>query len=189
MVSKIGESMELKFDDLLTAAFFAAQKHRVQTRKDTQQTPYINHPLEVAKTLAVDGGVTDVDLLMAAMLHDTVEDTETSMEELAEHFGTRVAALVAEVTDDKSLTKGERKRLQVDQAPKKSDAAKQLKIADKICNARDIIQRSPAGWNNERKRRYLEWANNVVVGCQGVNAKLDVLVKKVIQDGLNELSE
>ena len=173
---------------ILEAAFFAAGKHRDQRRKDSYQSPYINHPLEVAKILAVDGRVTDVELLMAALLHDTVEDTVTSMDELVELFGQRVASLVAEVTDDKSLPKAERKRLQVETAPKKSDAAKQLKIADKICNVRSINRQSPVGWDDERKIQYLNWAQAVVEGCKGVNQDLDLLVNQIIQDGLVTLN-
>ena len=160
---------------LLKAATFAAQKHRHQRRKDVEASPYINHPLGVASVLAVEAGVTDEVLLVAALLHDTVEDTETSFQELEEKFGARVRTLVEEVTDDKSLPKTERKQLQVDLASRSSGEAKQLKIADKICNIRDIATSPPARWSLERKAEYLEWTRRVVEGCRGINSRLDAL--------------
>jgi len=158
---------------LLRAAAFAAEKHRHQRRKDAEASPFINHPFAVATVLALEGGVTDESLLVAALLHDTVEDTETTFEELEETFGTAVRTLVAEVTDDPSLRKRARKQLQVEHAPGSSDAAKQLKIADKICNVRDIATKPPAGWTEERKVEYLIWTRRVVAGCRGVNPGLD----------------
>ena len=161
--------METDLARLLRAASFAADKHSSQRRKNTDASPYINHPLAVAAVLASEGGVTDVELLAAALLHDTVEDTDTSSEELARCFGPAIAGLVAEVTDDKTLPKSRRKQLQVEHAPDKSPAAKQLKIADKICNIRDLDMTSPAGWDLERKVQYVDWAERVVAGCRGVN--------------------
>ena len=158
---------------LLQALSFAAHKHRDQRRKDADASPYINHPIAVATVLAVEGGLTDGELLVAAVLHDTVEDTQTTFEELTEHFGAGVARLVRELTDDKTLPKAERKRLQIEHAPASSVAAKQLKIADKICNIRDIASNPPTDWPIERKREYLVWSESVVNGCRGVNASLD----------------
>ena len=158
---------------LLKAAAFAAEKHRHQRRKDAEASPFINHPLAVATVLAVEGGVTDEPILVAALLHDTVEDTQTSLEELEKTFGPTVRNLVAEVTDDKSLPKQTRKDLQVEHAPESSERAKQLKIADKICNVRDIATRPPAGWPEQRKAEYLDWTRCVVAGCRGVNPRLD----------------
>jgi guanosine-3',5'-bis(diphosphate) 3'-pyrophosphohydrolase len=158
---------------LLRAAAFAAEKHRHQRRKDAEGSPFINHPLAVATVLAVEGGVTDEAVLVAALLHDTVEDTETTFEELEATFGTTVRCLVAEVTDDTSLVKRARKQLQIEHAPGSSDAAKQLKIADKICNVRDIATKPPAGWSGQRKAEYLDWTCRVVAGCRGVNPALD----------------
>jgi guanosine-3',5'-bis(diphosphate) 3'-pyrophosphohydrolase len=164
----------------LQAAEFAADRHRDHRRKDAGASPYINHPLAVAALLARKGGVDDVTLLMAALLHDTVEDTATMPEELAGWFGEDVRALVAEVTDDKSLPKARRKQLQIENAPHKSDRAKQLKIADKICNLRDLNGDSPADWDHDRKRQYLDWAERVVAGCRGVNEKLDALFDNAV---------
>lgn len=158
---------------LLKAVAFAAEKHKDQRRKDANASPYINHVIAVASVLAEEGNVTDEDILVAAILHDTVEDTETSYSELAEHFGTTVAGIVREVTDDKTLGREARKRLQEEHAPRASAQAKQIKIADKICNIRDIMHNPPANWPIERKREYLLWTTRVVAGCRKVNDLLD----------------
>ena len=160
---------------LLDAAAFAADKHSRQRRKDAAASPYINHPLAVARILAAEAGVRDEDLLLAALLHDTVEDTATSFAELERLFGARVRQIVGEVTDDKSLPKATRKNLQVEHAARASDAAKLLKISDKICNVRDITHHPPADWSAARKTEYLAWAKTVVAGCRGINAVLDKL--------------
>jgi len=157
----------------LSALAFAARKHRNQRRKDIEGTPYLNHVIEVVEALVRDGGVTDEAMLVAALLHDTVEDTDTTFEEIEAAFGGDVAALVREMTDDKSLPKLERKRLQVEHAPHASRRAKQLKVADKICNIRDVAASPPSHWPLDRRRNYLDWAERVVVGCRGVNAHLD----------------
>ena len=158
---------------LLQALTFAADKHSGQRRKDAEASPYINHPIAVATVLAAEGDVADEAILLAAVLHDTVEDTKTTFAELEERFGTDVAGLVREVTDDKSLPKAERKRLQIENAPKASGPAKQLKIADKMCNVREIACNPPADWPLERRRKYLTWSEAVVHGCRDVNPKLD----------------
>jgi guanosine-3',5'-bis(diphosphate) 3'-pyrophosphohydrolase len=158
---------------LLRALQFASVKHRNQRRKDANESPYINHLIEVAAVLAAEGRVTEDALLAAAALHDTVEDTETTFAELEEHFGGTIAELVRELTDDKSLRKEQRKQLQIEHARTASAGAKQLKIADKICNLRDIALSPPANWPLERRREYLTWATQVVEGCRGVNQYLD----------------
>jgi len=173
---------------LLWAIKFAAEKHRNQRRKDADATPYINHPLAVAETLAVIGGVQDLDLLLTGILHDTVEDTGTKPEELEEHFGAEVRALVAEVTDDKSLPKAERKRLQIENAPHKSSRAKQLKLADKICNIGDITATAPATWELDRKLAYLDWAEQVIAGCRGVNDNLEKHFDELVKRKRTELA-
>jgi guanosine-3',5'-bis(diphosphate) 3'-pyrophosphohydrolase len=162
---------------LFRALSFAARKHRTQKRKD-HETPYINHPLEVTEILVTAGKIRDAEVLAAAALHDTIEDTETSAEELRTAFGDRVMSLVKECTDDKSLPKEERKRLQVVHAPDKTPAAKAIKIADKISNMRDISERPPADWTLERKRNYIKWADEVWQGLKGVNAGLDKLFEE-----------
>ena len=158
---------------LLIALRFAAEKHRRQRRKDTEATPYINHPIAVAELVARVGEVSDVTMLQAAILHDTIEDTATTAEELETHFSKPVSLLVQELTDDKSLPKQERKRLQIEHSPHLSTAAKQIKIADKICNLNDISATQPADWPLQRKLDYLDWAERVVAGCRGCNPDLD----------------
>lgn len=172
---------------LLQAAAFAAGKHTSQRRKNVDASPYINHPIEVATLLATDGGITDVELLMAAILHDTVEDTETSFAEIAELFGADVKDLVAEVTDDKSLEKHRRKQLQIEHAAHKTDRVKQLKIADKTCNIRDIDADNPNGWELGRKLQYLDWAEQVVQHCRGINAALDARFDEAVQGAREKL--
>ena len=158
---------------VLQAASFAAFKHRGQTRKGHRKYPYINHPIAVAELLAGVGGVTDPVILMGAMLHDTVEDTGTTFEELQEAFGAEVADLVREVTDDKRLPKEVRKQRQVEHAPGASVRAKILKLADKSVNVYDVVHDPPSDWTVMRRREYVEWAERVVAGCRGVNEPLE----------------
>jgi guanosine-3',5'-bis(diphosphate) 3'-pyrophosphohydrolase len=159
--------------DLLRAVEFAAEKHRDQRRKGAGASPYINHPIEVAAMLANVAAVQDVAILAAAVLHDTVEDTRTSPEELEAAFGREVRLVVQEVTDDKKLEKADRKRLQVEHAPYLSPAAKLIKIADKIANVREVTEKPPSDWSATRRREYLDWAERVIAGCRGVNAALE----------------
>jgi len=158
---------------LLKALAFAAHKHRDQRRKDAEASPYINHPIALADVLVNEGGVTDYEVLCAALLHDTVEDTATTHEELVDAFGSRIARMVAEVTDDKQLPKQERKRLQIEHAPHLSEGAKQIKLADKISNVRDVTHRPPAKWSLERRKEYLDWTEQGVSGLRGSNPTLD----------------
>jgi len=158
----------------LTRAYnFAAAKHAGQARKGEAGEPYVNHLTEVAQLVAQATGGEDVDLVIAAVLHDTVEDTQTTFDELAAAFGPRVAALVAEVTDDKSLEKSERKRLQIEHAGHASAGAKIIKNADKTSNLRALATSPPAGWSDQRKTEYLDWSLAVVARCRGVNAWLE----------------
>ncbi len=173
---------------ILQATSFAAEKHAQQRRKNTAASPYINHPIEVAFHLSSVGGIVDEDILIAALLHDTIEDTDTSKAEITQLFGDAVAALVSECTDDKSLPKVERKRLQIVNAPKKSPGAKMIKIADKTCNLRSILSDPPQGWSLSRQYEYFVWAENVVSGLLGHNAALDDEVKRVLSLGLEQLS-
>ena len=158
---------------LLRAIAFAADKHRDQRRKDAGETPYINHPIALAEVLANEGGVADVEVLCAAVLHDTIEDTRTTQQELVDAFGARVAGIVAEVTDDKQLEPAERKRLQVEHAPHLSPEAKLVKLADKICNLRDAAERPPHKWDLGRRREYFDWAKRVIEGLRGVHPRLE----------------
>lgn len=161
---------------ILRTAAFAAHKHRNQRRKDREASPYINHPIALADLLANEAGITDLEVICAALLHDTVEDTETSYEELVEHFGQPIADIVMEVTDDKSLDKATRKKLQVEHAAHISTKAKLVKMADKTCNLRDIANSPPHDWSQERKQEYVNWACVVVsAGLRGENNILDKL--------------
>ena len=158
---------------LIGALAFAADKHRNQRRKDAEASPYINHPITLAKILAIEADVEDGPVLCAAVLHDTIEDTETTHEELAAQFGREIAEVVLEVTDDKSLPKAERKQLQIVHAPDLSRAAKLVKLADKIANLRDVADHPPAEWPLERRREYFDWAKRVVEGLRGTHARLE----------------
>ncbi len=172
---------------LLRAIHFAADKHREQRRKGSDASPYVNHPIQVAELLARVGGVRDLVLLQAAVLHDTVEDTETTLDELEREFGPSVRAVVAEVTDDKSLPKQERKRLQVEHAPHLSAEARQLKLADKICNVGDVAHDPPADWKLERRIAYLDWTEKVAAGCRGVNEALEREYDGVLREARERL--
>jgi len=161
---------------VLRAAEFAAHKHRDQRRKDASASPYINHPLALASILANEGGVTDAATLCAALLHDTIEDTKTTHAELVEAFGQEIADVVAEVTDDKSITdKAERKRLQVEHAAHISPRAKRVKLADKIANLRDVAHSPPHDWPLQRRREYFDWAKSVIDRLRGVDALLEAV--------------
>ena len=163
-----------------TAAFiravaFAAEKHRNQRRKDAEASPYINHPIALANVLANEGGIEDPNVLCAAVLHDTIEDTETTAAELESHFGSRITSIVLEVTDDKSLEKHVRKQRQIEYTPHSSPEARLVKLADKICNLRDILASPPADWSAERKQGYFDWAAQVVAGLRGTHQRLEAV--------------
>jgi (p)ppGpp synthase/HD superfamily hydrolase len=159
--------------ELLRTVYFAAQKHRDQRRKDAEGSPYVNHAILVAERLVSVGGVQDLALVQAALLHDTLEDTDTTGDELEREFGRPVRLLVEEVTDDKRLPKAERKRLQIEHSAELSAGAKQIKLADKLCNVEDITHRPPHDWSLERRAEYLEWSRRVVDGCRGANPALE----------------
>ena len=172
---------------LLQAAHFAADKHRDQRRKGVRNTPYINHPLEVAEILNRVGGIEDAEVLAAAVLHDTIEDTVTSAKELERRFGKRVAALVEELTDEAGLTWQQRKRHEIDHARHLSPDAKRIKIADKMCNVSDTISNPPGEWTLQRRRDYLEFAELVADGCRGIDARLDAEFDRVLAEARQRL--
>jgi len=172
---------------ILRSLDFAATRHKSQFRKGEEKSPYINHPIQVANLLVNEAGETDPVLLSAAVLHDVVEDTVNSVEErdlLVEEirviFGEEILSLTLEVTDDKTLIKEERKRLQVEQAAHKSVRAKKLKSADKIMNIRDLMNCPPIGWTRNRVIDYLDWCEKVNEGVHGVNEKLDSLFEEAL---------
>jgi GTP diphosphokinase / guanosine-3',5'-bis(diphosphate) 3'-diphosphatase len=170
---------------VIKAAVFAAEKHKYQRRKGFNQVPYINHPLKVAKLLS-DCGENEENLLIAAILHDIIEDTDATGEELASEFNPEISKIVLEVTDDKEMPYAIRKELQVKRAPSLSEQARKLKVADKICNIRDILN-YPLDWSTERKLSYLDWAKQVVSGCRNLNEELDKLFDQTLQEGLDKL--
>ena len=172
---------EFDFSQFIKALQFAAEKHKAQKRKDGV-IPYINHPIEVTRILWETGGVRDISTLLAALLHDTVEDTNTSPAELREHFGEDVMGLVLEMSDDKSLPKPERKRLQVEHAPHKSPRARQIKLADKITNIQNLIRYPPIDWSLERKREYLDWSKRVIDGLRGHNPDLEAAYDQALAE-------
>jgi guanosine-3',5'-bis(diphosphate) 3'-pyrophosphohydrolase len=162
------------------ALAFAAHKHRDQRRKDEGASPYINHPIALANILVNEGGITDHVVLCAAILHDTIEDTETTYEELVGAFGREIADVVAEVTDDKSLHWRDRKQLQIEHAAQASPRAKLVKLADKTCNLRDLAATPPPEWSAERRREYLNWSTKVIAGVRGINPALEAAFDKVV---------
>lgn len=158
---------------MLKAIEFASRKHRDQRRKDAIRTPYINHPIALAEVLWFEGRVRSSVTIAAAILHDTIEDTETTPEELKGIFGAEVASVVEEVTDVIWLSKSSRKKLQIAKAARASLKARQVKLADKICNLRDILASPPAGWSLQRQREYFDWAKLVVDQIRGSNKLLE----------------
>jgi (p)ppGpp synthase/HD superfamily hydrolase len=172
----------------ITQAFdYACRKHAAQRRKGERGEPYVNHLAEVANLVAEASSGADADLIIAALLHDVVEDQGVKRDEISALFGEPVATIVMEVTDDKSLPKADRKRLQIEHAAHISVPARILKIADKTSNLR-AIQLSPPPWPRARKRRYFAWAQAVVANARGVNpaieAAFDAEYERAVQVGL-----
>ena len=161
---------------LIKALTFAAAKHRNQRRKNFDASPYINHPISLVNILCNEVHITDINVICSALLHDTVEDTETTAEELAIEFGQEISCIVMEVTDDKSIAvRQERKQLQIKHAPHISNSAKLLKLADKISNLRDLAVDPPATWNLQRQREYFDWAKQVIDQLRGTHTELEEL--------------
>lgn len=168
---------------VVDALQFAADAHREQRRKD-RVTPYINHPIELLRVLAVEGSVGDDEVLMAAALHDYLEDccgepgqptVEEGRQQLRRRFGERVLACVEALSGDETLPKEERRRLQVDHATALSPDARLVKLADKVANLRDILASPPAGWSTERKCEYFDWAKSIVDQIRGTHPVLEGL--------------
>jgi guanosine-3',5'-bis(diphosphate) 3'-pyrophosphohydrolase len=168
---------QFQMDTILAAVAFAAHKHSDQRRKDAKASPYINHPIALARILREEGKVEDPAVIAAALLHDTLEDTQTEYQEIKGLFGAKIADMVVEVTDTKWLKKHLRKRLQISKASRSSEGAKLIKLADKIANLRDIIASPPANWSVERKREYFDWAKRVVDGVRGTNVRLEKAIR------------
>ncbi len=173
---------------LLHAAQFAAEKHKHQRRRDSAETPYINHSIRVAAILN-EVGIYHAGVLCAALLHDTVEDTDTSPEELSERFGSDVSGIVMELTDDKSLPKAERKRLQVEHASDLSYGAGLVKIGDKIANMENIISDPPVGWSLDRQQAYFEWSRDVVSNIPNKHKGLEFVFQSTYERGMRHFAE
>ena len=166
---------------LVKATSFAARKHKDQRRKDDASSPYINHPVALADVLVHEAGVTDLQTIVAALLHDTIEDTQTTPEEIELHFGATVRSVVEEVSDDKSLGKQACKQMQIVKAPGLSSRARAVKLADKICNLRDVVVNPPSGWGLERRQAYFDWAKRVIDGLRGEHVVLETLFDRVYE--------
>ncbi|HBH48343.1 MAG TPA: phosphohydrolase [Bacteroidales bacterium] len=175
-------------NDLTKAYEFAAQKHTYQRRKGVRDIPYINHPIEVVNLLAHTIQNLNNSLLIAAVLHDTIEDTDATPEEVEQLFGVDIKNLVLEVTDDMQLAKEIRRRKQVEGANALSDEAKLIKIADKTCNILDILT-TRIEWNRSRKVEYVLWAKEVVKGCRGINHLLEDEFDKAVELARQVLGE
>ena len=160
---------------IIKALAFAAHKHRDQRRKDVNASPYINHPISLTDLLYYKGGVDDVVVIVAALLHDTIEDTDTTPAELTAEFGSEISSVVLEVTDDTNLDRATRKQVQIERAAQISDKAKLISLADKICNLQDMLTQPPASWDLDRKREYFDWAKRVVDQIRGTNSKLETI--------------
>ncbi len=179
---------ELDFLTILDAAVFAAEKHQGQVRKNKHHSPYITHPLLVARAIYEVGNIDDTRILTAAILHDTLEDTRTTEQEIADHFGEKVLSIVLEVTDDKSEEKMDRKRNQVIHAPNLSYEGKIVKLADKLINCRDILNDPPEDWPLERRRDYIQWGADVVENIRGTNSSLEAAFDQVLFEAQGRLN-
>lgn len=174
-------------DKIFEALQYAAIKHKGQVRKGCDKAAYINHPIFVANTLINVAKITDEDTVIAAILHDVIEDTNTKKEEIAELFNENIASIVMEVSDDKDLPSDIRKGMQIDNAANLSKQAKLIRIADKVCNVRDIIDFPPKTWNKIRRIYYLHWTKDVIDQIRGTNAALEELYDKYYQEGIKRL--
>ena len=174
------EESDLKV--LLKALQFSAIKHTNQRRKDVDASPYINHPISLASILCNEAHIMDIEVICGALLHDTIEDTETTPEELESEFGPVIKDIVMDVTDDKSLNKAARKKAQIDHASDVSDKAKLVKLADKISNLRDISSSPPPNWSLERRQQYFDWAKQVIDQVRGVNSNLEDVFDQAYSD-------
>ena len=183
-----GMKQPIEFDQLMDTIIFAANKHQGQVRKDADHSPYITHPLAVARAIAEIGGVGDTLVYKAAILHDTIEDTNTTEEEIRQHFGEKVLQIVLEVTDDKSLEKLERKRRQVIHAPSLSYPARIVKLADKITNCLDILQSPPEDWTLQRRRDNIQWGADVIAQIRGTNPGLEAAFDQIITEAEEKLN-
>jgi GTP diphosphokinase / guanosine-3',5'-bis(diphosphate) 3'-diphosphatase len=187
MRPRVSETSEGSVYRVLDALAFAAERHRDQRRKGAEGTPAINHLIEVARLLAGVGGIRDPVVLCAAVLHDILEDTGTTPDELEERFGARVRRVVEEVTDQPAADREERRRSQVARALNLSREAQLVKIADKISNVASISRAPPVGWSVQRRLSYLDSSEQVVSGCRGTSAPLELAYDRALAEARAEL--
>ncbi len=172
-------------EKILKGVEFAADKHRLQTRKNKEKTPYIAHPIGVAENLMKTGNVRDASMIIGALLHDTLEDTQTTFSEIEKAFGKDVANYVKELSCDKGLTHSEKNRRQVIEASHKSAGAAQIKLADKLANLSELTHNPPSSWTQERVDQYYEWAQSVIDRLPAANPAL----KKAVDDLVDQYWE
>lgn len=178
------QNNNIEFSAALSDAFkFSEKKHHNQVRKNAEKDSYIVHPVNVALLLWGVGMITDKETIIAALLHDTIEDTSTKDDEISDQFGIAVLKIVKEVTDDKNMPKHDRKQHQIEHAPSLSLQAKLVKLADKISNVTDVINNPPPDWDFETRREYIIWAEKVVAGLRGVNPALENKFDELITIG------
>lgn len=177
----------LDLANILEAVVFAARKHQGQVRKDQGKSPYVTHPLLVAKSIWEIGEVSEPRTLIAAVLHDTIEDTDTKPLEILDRFGEVILSIVLEVTDDKSLDKIERKRQQVIHAPSLSRPARLIKLADKLINCQDILYSPPEDWTLERRRNYIQWGADVIARIRHTNPPLETAFDAILIEAEEKL--
>ena len=174
---------------LIKAFKFVSVKHSGQRRKGYKGEPYINHLADAADILWNSGEIHDITTVVAGILHDTIEDTSTTQEELASEFSPEIASVVLEVTDDKSLPKDKRKQLQIEHAPQLSFMARQVKLADKISNLKGILESPPEGWDNERLLEYAKWSEKVISRIKGTNEILEKIYYKLFDEAIKKFSK
>lgn len=180
--------MNPEYKIFFEALEYACWQHRFQRRKGFTRIPYINHPIKVAKLLVDMNENPQNEMIIAALLHDVVEDTDSTIEEIEKRFGSKVASIVNEVTDDMTLPSKLRKEHQVVKSPGLSKEAKQIKIADKICNITDMLH-YPIGWSLGKKKKYILWSIRVVAGCRTINKKLEQCFDEICNEGLKKLND
>ncbi|HEC60508.1 hypothetical protein LCGC14_0950780 [marine sediment metagenome] len=159
---------------LIEAFLFAAQAHKEQRRKGNGGAPYINHLIEVVSLLSSTAKVDDTDILIAAALHDILEDTPITVTEITKRYGSNVLSYVQAVSDDKALTLIERRAKQLKSMNESSDPIKYIKLADHCSNIASL----PPTWDKQRLKEYIGWSQSVAEKCFDVSEPLAVEYRK-----------
>ncbi|MFZ9848658.1 MAG: HD domain-containing protein [Flavobacteriales bacterium] len=168
---------------LFKALNYSAEQHKAQRRKGMESVPYINHPIKVTNIITQFIPDASDDLICAAILHDVVEDTDATIDDIKNKFGDAIASIVQEVTDDKSISKAESRRKQIENAPKLSYNAKIIRVCDKISNVRDICGENIPDWDYKTKIEYLNWAEQVVYALDKFHEELQFAFKDEVRWG------